>query len=93
MICFSFSCKKAELLQENLTIQKTSASETSSYVITTIYYVDNINGNDGWNGLSPEKPWKNISKVNTINFLPGNQILFKAGGSWTNRLKPMVAQL
>ena len=42
-----------------------------------IYYVDSIGGCDCNDGLAPEKAWKSLEKVNTITFLPGEEILFK----------------
>ena len=43
------------------------------------YYVDATNGNDPNNGTSSSTPWKTIAKVNSSNFNPGAQILFKGG--------------
>lgn len=51
------------------------------------YYVDSINGNDSNTGTSDSLAWKSLSKVsNKTDFQPGDQILFKAGGSWTGTL-------
>ncbi len=55
-----------------------------------IYYVDAENGDDGYDGLAPvyeggnTGPWKSVSKVNDTYFLPGDSILFKRGGVWTD---------
>ncbi|RYY52116.1 MAG: hypothetical protein EOO09_22245, partial [Chitinophagaceae bacterium] len=57
--------------------------------MTTSYYIDNVSGNDANSGTSSSSAWKTISKVNATTFSAGNQILFKAGGSWTNRLHPL----
>jgi hypothetical protein len=43
------------------------------------YYMDATNGNDAKTGFSEATPWKTIAKVNTSNFNPGAQILFKGG--------------
>lgn len=51
----------------------------------TIYYVDNA-GNDLNNGTSKATAWKTIKKVNESKFLPGDQILFKAGDVWNEKL-------
>ncbi len=54
------------------------------------YYVDPENGSDRYDGLAPayqggnSGPWKTISKVNRVEFLPGDSILFKKGGVWTD---------
>ena len=61
------------------------------------YYVDPA-GNDTNNGSSEATPWKSIAKVNATTFKPGDQILFKRGGTWTGTLSPqgsgsIVAQI
>lgn len=53
-----------------------------------IYYVDSIGGCDCNDGLAPEKAWKSLEKVNTITFLPGDEILFKAGCRFCGQLNP-----
>jgi hypothetical protein len=45
------------------------------------YYVDSENGDDNVNGLSPETAWQTIAKVNSIDFNPGDSILFRRGES------------
>ncbi|MXV15782.1 hypothetical protein [Hufsiella ginkgonis] len=85
-VCFA-SCKKTAITTEE-EISGSSKQSAKTAAVTATYYVDNVNGNDGNNGLSTTTAWKNISKVNSVTFAPGNQILFKAGGSWTNRLAP-----
>lgn len=53
------------------------------------YYVDAEYGDDSNDGLSPERAWKSIAKVNETTFQPGDSILFKAGCSWEGEtLKP-----
>lgn len=59
------------------------------------YYVDNVQGSDRYDGRSAtfqggkNGPWKTISKVNKKKFVPGDSILFKRGGVWTDGpLKP-----
>lgn len=53
------------------------------------YFVDDTNGSDLQDGLSPETAWQSIEKVNATTFLPGDRILFKAGGIWTGTLHPL----
>lgn len=52
----------------------------------TNYYIDSIAGVDTNNGTSTGTPWKTLTKVNSITFLPGDNVLFKRGGSWTGNL-------
>lgn len=46
------------------------------------YYISN-RGNDSNDGLSSQTPWKTISKLNSVNFRPGDNILFNSGDIWT----------
>ena len=53
----------------------------------TTYYIDPL-GNDTNPGLKTSAPWKTLEKVNSTIFLPGDRILFSAGGEWTGQLHP-----
>lgn len=48
----------------------------------TTYYVSSSQGNDSNSGTSENSPWKTITKVNSSNFNPGDNILFKRGDKW-----------
>jgi hypothetical protein len=48
----------------------------------TIYYVSSSGGLDTNTGLSAAEPFRTIAKVNTLNLLPGDQVLFKCGDTW-----------
>lgn len=69
-------------------------SKANAQIIETgcsIYYVDNVNGNDDYDGLSSvyendHGPWKTIAKVNSSKFLPGDKILFKKNCVWRETL-------
>jgi parallel beta-helix repeat protein len=54
-------------------------------IFSASYYVD-VFGNDQNDGTSVNTPWQTISKVNSVIFLPGDQILFKRGGIWFETL-------
>jgi Right handed beta helix region len=53
----------------------------------TVYYVA-PNGNDANNGTSSSTPWRTIARVNqsTYALQPGDQILFKSGGTYRGQL-------
>jgi hypothetical protein len=51
------------------------------------YYVD-PSGNDNNPGNKFSQPWRSLEKVNNTSFLPGDRILFKAGGIWNGQLNP-----
>ena len=59
----------------------------SSSLYSTTYYVDASNGNDSNSGTSQSTAWKTISKVNSMSFQPGDQILFKRGEQWREKLQ------
>jgi hypothetical protein len=80
------SCDEIDPATTNLKIAP--SNEVLRLASGTTYYIDNLNGRDQYPGTSPAAAWKTISKVNTIVFQPGDQILFKAGGSWTKQLRP-----
>jgi len=52
------------------------------------YYVDCVGGHDGNMGTSPSAAWRTLANVNSTTFVPGDQILFKAGCAWSGRLWP-----
>ena len=54
------------------------------------YYID-PNGNDSNSGTDPSNPWKSIRKVNSVQFQPGDQVLFKCGGVWNDPLIPSAS--
>lgn len=60
-----------------------------SRVNATVYYIDDISGNDNNVGTSSTLAWQSLSKINSTTFLPGDSILFKAGGTWSGQLLPL----
>ncbi len=51
----------------------------------TTYYVDSVGGNDTNSGTSQTAAWQNLTKVNTITFAAGDQILLKCGSVWNGQ--------
>lgn len=51
-----------------------------------IYYVDTTGGDDSNDGLSAQTAWKTAAKVNSMSFVPGDEILFKRGEIWRGEL-------
>ncbi len=54
----------------------------------TDYYLSRQRGNDSASGRSANTPWKSIARVNQAIFYPGDRILFHAGESWSEELRP-----
>jgi hypothetical protein len=50
-----------------------------------LYYVSPF-GDDTKSGFSPNEAWKTITKVNSMTFTPGDQILFERGSVWNETL-------
>jgi hypothetical protein len=50
------------------------------------YYVDSATGNDSRDETSPGSAWCSISKVNSTQFSPGDNIYFKRGSVWEEEL-------
>ena len=55
-------------------------------ILANTYYVSNSIGNDDYDGLSIEHPFKSIEKINSLYFYPGDTILLKSGDSWEGML-------
>jgi autotransporter-associated beta strand protein len=51
------------------------------------YYIDPA-GNDSNSGTNPATPWQSLGKVNATVFQPGDNVLFKRGGTWVGTLSP-----
>ncbi|ACL61621.1 calcium-binding protein [Methylobacterium nodulans] len=51
-----------------------------------VYYVDSAAGSDSNNGASTSTAFASIAKVNSLNLQPGDQVLFKAGCSFSGTL-------
>ena len=58
----------------------------TSTALAANYFVDATNGNDENGGLSPDKAWETIKKVNNQTFYPGDSIRFKKGETWEESL-------
>ncbi len=54
-------------------------------VSAATYYVK-PDGNDNADGRSDATAWKTIAKVNSFSFQPGDDVYFKCGGTWNERL-------
>jgi hypothetical protein len=63
----------------------------SSVTQATVYYVKN-GGSDVAAGTSDGTAWATISKVNSVSFSAGDQVLFKRGSTWVGEsLTPLTS--
>jgi len=60
-----------------------------SGAMATSYYVDSVTGSDTLSGTTTSTPWQTITKVNSVTFLPGDNVYFKRGSNWTGTLYPL----
>ena len=45
------------------------------------FYMDPFTGNDNFDGDAPDKAWRTLMKASSYTFMPGDRLLFKAGGA------------
>jgi len=60
----------------------------ASPLAATVYFVDSQNGSDLASGMSEEKAWRSLEKVNNADLKPGDMVRFVRGGLWRGTLKP-----
>lgn len=53
---------------------------------SSVYYVDDRNGNDSNPGRSSAAPWRSLARVQTAKLLAGDYVLLKRGGVWRETL-------
>jgi|TARA_B100001105_G_scaffold254406_1_gene250190 hypothetical protein len=53
----------------------------------TIYYISFSGGDDSKDGKSEANAFKNLGKINSITFAPGDKINFKTGDTWKGYFK------
>jgi hypothetical protein len=56
-------------------------------VVGRVYYVSSSTGSDTNPGTAGS-PWRTIAKVNRTRFDPGDQVLFRRGDRWSEKLVP-----
>lgn len=65
---------------------------TPTPAATRTYYISSTSGNDNNDGQSPERAWKNLSKIflkstSKDPFQPGDNILLKRGDQWDGQIR------
>lgn len=50
------------------------------------YYVDALDGNDGFAGTSTNQPWRTLTRLNTQTLAPGDSVLLRRGCEWRETL-------
>ncbi len=68
-------------------ISVSSVASQKPEIYRRYFYVSN-RGDDNNSGLSPQKSWRTLDKVNNFKFSPGDTICFKNGDTWRGQLVP-----
>lgn len=93
-VSFSFSrilpTAEEQQVKVKLTYNGTTKEDSFTVVLGEgkTYYVSSSDGDDSNEGLSSDKAFKTIEKLNTLYFVPGDQILFKKGDVFVGAFKP-----
>ncbi len=85
------SSEKAQNVEVKVAYKDQTPVSGSFEILATqshIFYVDSTNGSDSNDGLSPEKAFQTIDKLNTITFIPGDEIRFKKGETFVGAFQP-----
>ena len=53
----------------------------------TTYYISFSSGSDNNDGKSEDNAFKNLGKINSITYKPGDKIMFKSGDNWRGYFK------
>ncbi len=67
----------SKLLLILISITFAMACSTSDSALT--YYIDGEHGDDDHHGKTAKKPWKTLSKIDSLDLQPGSQVLLKKG--------------
>jgi hypothetical protein len=71
----------------NAVAQPTSGNNSRKQGVPLTFYVDALNGNDNNTGISPDKAWQTLDKVNAHVFQPGERLLLRAGRIYEGQLQ------
>lgn len=70
----SYIDQRAEKLKKEILSSKSSVPKTG-----TVYYASSSEGNDSFDGLSPEHPVQSLQKVSELPLKEGDAVLFRRG--------------
>ena len=64
--------------------------DVNTQMINEQFFVDPVSGDDSYTGHEGS-PWKTIAKVNAAALVPGDQVLFKRGETFSGKLAPVTS--
>ncbi len=74
--------RRFDILNSSTEIVKSDVFIPGETYTGTAYYISSSEGRDGNDGLSPDRPIKDIGYINAINLKPGDAVFFKRGDTW-----------
>ena len=80
------SCLYALLFPAQSALCDSCESANASF---RVFFVDSESGRDGNDGLSEDRAWQSLDRVNSAELKPGDTVRFKCGGLWRGSLKPV----
>lgn len=84
-IAYQANLRKEAILASKTEIVKAEVYTPGETYTGTAYFVSNT-GDDKNDGLSPEKAWATIQKVNKAKLKPGDAVFFERGGLWRGQM-------
>ena len=81
---FSIALSCSMLLQLFSSPLEVKAETIKNESVGTTYYVSTLDGNDNNNGLSENKAFYSLQKINDIELKPGDKVLLESGSVFTN---------
>lgn len=78
----SYIDQRAEKLKKEILSSKSSVPKTG-----TVYYASSSEGNDSFDGLSPEHPVQSLQKVSELPLKEGDAVLFRRGDVFRGYVK------
>ena len=70
-------------------IDKIVISSDTAVRESAVFYFSSSSGNDENDGLTPAMAWQSIEKANSLELVPGDSVLFKAGETFSGKLTVM----
>ena len=74
LTCISCETNKMEQKQDSEIKEQSSEPRT--------FYISSSSGSDSNDGLTQEKAWKTLGKINSVDLQPGDSILLRSGDTW-----------
>jgi len=71
-----------------LAVLSSASMACAERTVPTTFYVDSESGNDTFAGTAQSAAWQSLEKINSVELIPGDRVLFRCGGLWRGQLTP-----